>query len=532
MRAHVIEQLRHRARRRGQVTSTERSVPDDRQSWMQAGAAPTWLRLAVVALASLVLGSWLLVALARIDDSFGTIGPWTGLAFYAANGVFYPPLFDGEHFAGTRYLPLQFLLYAGGSKVTGEYFVSGKIVVALLTAGLLATLYVTLRRVGCSRAIAMGATAATLATAPVLQAGTAIQGDSLALLAQLVAIGAVARRPSHASTVLAGGLCAVALLSKLTAVWAPVAIAIWLTARFRPRAPLFVLSYAGSLLAGLTAIYVLSDGRLLENRSLVSTGTWPGIHDVGVGLPRLFATMMMETAGAVWLLAPIALVGFIVAVRERSLTVYHISAPIALVITLAILNDPGTAWNHLVDVSVLLTIVAAEIEPRASRAGFAAPFVSVLLATLVVGLATGYLAFMSPQLGGSVKGLPFGSADPQFPTPPLADYVSRDDTILSEDASIAVARDQIPVVLDAYMLLRILQDRPEWRRALIRRIDAREFDKVVLLNQLDPTGPWYSRVHFGREVATAIARNYRLETRVGEYYWIHVPRRQPAQPAS
>ena len=51
-----------------------------------------------------------LVVLARVDDSFGTIGPWTGLAFYAAKDVPCRPLVVGEHFGGTRYRLLQFPL--------------------------------------------------------------------------------------------------------------------------------------------------------------------------------------------------------------------------------------------------------------------------------------------------------------------------------------------------------------------------------------------------------------------------------------
>lgn len=391
----------------------------------------------------------------------------------------------------------------------------------------------TLRRLGCSRAIALGVTGATLTTSPVLRASLLVGGDSLALLLQLVAVAAVARRPSHASTVLAGGLCAAAFLAKLTAVWAPVAIVIWLAARFRRKLPLFVASYAGALLAGLSAVYVMSDGRLLENRSLVSTSAWPSIHAVGAEIPRKLATMMMQDAGAVWLLAPLALLGLIVAVRERSMTVYHISTPVAMVVTLAILSDPGAGPNHLVDVIVLLAIVAGGFEARASRSDPPAPLVSsVLLAALAIGIAVGYLVHMGPHLGGSMKGLPFGSADPQFPVPPLAEYVSRGDTVLAEDASISVARDQAPVVLDPYMLLRILERRPEWRRALVRRIDAHEFDKVVLLDRLDPKGPVYSQFNFGQKVASAIDRNYRLGVRAGEYYWIYVPRRWPQRAAS
>jgi hypothetical protein len=106
-------------------------------------------------LTCLVLASWLLIVVARIDDSFGTVGPWTGLSLYASNGVYYPRLFDGQHFGGTRYMPLQFLLYAAASKVTGEQFVSAKIVVALIAACVLVVVYATLRRLGCSRLVAL-----------------------------------------------------------------------------------------------------------------------------------------------------------------------------------------------------------------------------------------------------------------------------------------------------------------------------------------------------------------------------------------
>ena len=67
------------------------------------------------------------------------------------------------------------------------------------------------------------------------------------------------------------------------------------------------------------------------------------------------------------------------------------------------------------------------------------------------------------------------------------------------------------------MLLRILRDHPDWEQALVQRIDAREFDKVVLLRELDPSSSWYTRVHFGRAVASAIDRNYRLAAKASGY---------------
>jgi hypothetical protein len=46
----------------------------------------------------------------------------------------------------------------------------------------------------------------------------------------------------------------------------------------------------------------------------------------------------------------------------------------------------------------------------------------------------------------------------------------------------------------------------------------------VLLNRLDPEGQAYSEFNFGRAIASAIARNYRLEARAGEFHWVYVRR--------
>ena len=483
-----------------------------------------WLRLAVVILACLVLGSWILVTVARIDDSFGTDGPWTGLSLYAAGGTYYPPLFDGQHFGGTRYMPLQFVLYAAVSKVTGEYFVSAKMVIALIAAGTLIVVYATLRRLRCTPLVALGVTSATLVTAPVLLASTAVRTDSLALLLQLAAVAAVARNLSQRSAGIAGVLSALAFLAKLSAVWAPVAILVCLAARRRATVPVFLASYAATIAVGVIAVVVASDGRLLDNLSLVSTGGRPGVHALAIDLPRKFATLMMDYAGGVWLLTPLAVLAFLFALEQKKFTVHQVSALAAVLVTAAVLTDEGAHWNHLLDVTVLLAIVAAELDASlSSRETSLRPVHLVLLAALSIGMGTGYLIHIGPHLGGSLRGIQFGVADQRFPSPPLASYIRREEAILSEDASISVARGQRPVVLDPFMLLRILDDRPEWEEALVRRIDAHEFDKVVLLRPLVPTGHWYTKVHLGRPVALAIERNYRLDAQA-DGYSIYVPR--------
>jgi hypothetical protein len=476
----------------------------------------------------LVLGTSGIVALGHIGDSSSTIGPWTGLAFDAAHGTLYPPLFDGANFGGTRYTPLQFLLYAGAAKVTGEFFVSAKIIVTLIAAGLLAFIYVAVRSIGCRRSEALVVTGVAMASDAVLIACTSVAGDSLAVLLQLGAVTTVVRRHSRRATVLAGVLCALAFLAKLSAVWAPISIGLWYAIRSRPRFALFAASYVAAAGLGILAVAVASDGRVFDILSLVSTGRTQGAHGFAIDLPRKLLRLVIEHAQAAWLVAPLALLALLAGVARRRLSLYQLAALAAVVVTLVVLTDEGAYWNHLVDLAVLVPIVAAEFVVRAPSLGIDRRFASsALFAAAAFGLATGYAFHLSPRIGGSLRGLASGAAEPEFASPPLKGLVSEHDVILSEDASIPVSRGQRPVVLDPYMLLRILKAHPLWERALIRRIDARDFTKVVLLYKLDPTSTWYTRVDFGRAVATAIERNYRLKTQTSSY-WIYVPRKGSA----
>lgn len=496
--------------------------------------AERWLGLAAIFFAVLVLGSWLLIAFARVDDTFGTVGPWSGLASYAAHGTLYPPLFDGENFGGTRYMPLQFLLYAGMSNITGEFFVSAKIVAAIVAAALLALVYLGLRSIGCRRPEALAVTGVVLAAGPVLEASLANAGDSVAVVMQLAAVITITRRYDSRAVTLAGGLCGLAFLAKLSAIWAPVAIAIWLFKAVRRMLPTFLASYAATAGFGLLAIYLASDGRVFDNLSLVSTGGFRSFHDLTIGIPRVFVTLLNEHAQSTWLLIPLAAVGLVIAAAQRRVSLYQSATVVAVLVTFVVLTDEGAAWNHLIDVSVLLPIAAAEVVVRTSAVEVARRIASSLLLTAaVVGMAAGYLFQLRPQLSGSIHGLRPGVADPRFPRSPLKGIVGARDTFLSQDASIAVARGQRPVVLDSYMVLRILKQHPRWQRTLVRRIDAREFDKVVLLFKLDPSAAGFTRLDFGRAVASAIDRNYRLEatTSGGNRYWIYVPRLRRARPA-
>ena len=111
-----------------------------------------------------------------------------------------------------------------------------------------------------------------------------------------------------------------------------------------------------------------------------------------------------------------------------------------------------------------------------------------------------------------------------YPTEPLGPLLPTGSRLLSEDATVAVTSGRLPVVLDPFMLVRIVQRHPEWGADLVRRLDAREFDRIALLadhvradGSIEVSHPRWKREHFGREIVAAIARNYRFLAFVDSY---------------
>jgi hypothetical protein len=276
------------------------------------------LEILLVSLSALVLLSWLVIAAGHVDDRYLVVGPWTALSQAVDHGVLYPPLYDGYAYGGTRYMPLQFLAYAVSAQITGDFFVSAKLVVYLIAVGFLGVTYIALRRLGCRRAVAFGLVAVALTTAPVLLAATAILGDSLATLAQLVAVVAVAVAAGRKSSAAAGGLCAAAFLSKLTALWAPVAIVVWLSTTDRRRLLPFLAAFVALSASGAIVLDVASTGQMHENIAALASTDRLSLHELFVDAPRQFTTLMARKAAAAWLLVPFALIGVRVARFEAA----------------------------------------------------------------------------------------------------------------------------------------------------------------------------------------------------------------------
>jgi hypothetical protein len=474
-------------------------------------------------LVALVGGSWLLAVVAHVDDGHAVdhvAGTWIALARYANEGTLYPPLFDGKHFGGTRFGPIPIVIQAIAARITGEYLVSAKILSAALALGLAAMTFGLLRR-KCPLPVALGLSSTLLVTGTGLVAATSIRNDVLPVLLQLGAVGLVGSRRSRTSVVVAGLLCGVAVLCKLSAVWAPVAIVVWLAQRERRRLPQYAAAFIGAVVVGFVVFQFVSHGRLTDNLvelSATSSDRFGSFDDV---LERI-RLIVREGLGALVLLPLLAMVGTLAAARRRNVGIYHLAFVAALLVTFAVLLDPGAYVNHLLDMQVLSLLVIGDLWRQVTPVPPSRP--SWASFTIVVGLvaATSVTYVQNVSAGSDLRVLIEGT-DAADRVPRLEETIGNSDRVLSEDPFIPVSRDLHPVILDPFMLISLFDRHPEWERDLIGRITRAEFDKIVLLYVPEEAPEWYRRVHLGSEVVHAIERRYRPAEQVDDY-WVYVPR--------
>src|SRR5687768_12525100 len=245
----------------GETPGTGRGSQDTgREDLPGRPLTPRWLSLALIVTASLVLVAWAYLAMAHVDDRYRldhVSGARMALAQYFDQGTLYPELYDGEYYGGTRFMPLPIVLHGVVARLTGEYLVSGKVLSYAATIGLIATMVVLLRRLRSPVPLILILPALVLTTDTGLSGSMNMRADVLPLLLQLLAVGIMGNSARRAATIGAAMLASVALISKLSAVWAPIAIVVWLAMRDRKRLALFSGTYlflSGALLLLFAAI--------------------------------------------------------------------------------------------------------------------------------------------------------------------------------------------------------------------------------------------------------------------------------------
>ena len=415
-------------------------------------------------------------------------------------------------------MPLPFLLHAAAAAATGEYLISGKALALGLTVALWLLVVEAARRLGSPWPLTLALAGVVLASGSGFLAGTTIRGDLLPVVLQLSALAVAARFPTASGAVLAGLLCTLALLAKITAGWAAVALLLHWLIHDRRAAACFVVTGLVSLAAGLALLHVVSNGRMLDNFTTLSAAGLDGARAVARGPFRL-VLFMGKGGSATHCLFPLALFGCWLAWRERRWTPIHTSLVVCLAALTVVYADLGAVSNHLLDLVVLSALVVGGAWPQ-GEAEAARALRPVL--GLAVGwcLATCWAYGMADELRVAAARLA-GNGDARFPAKPLAGLVNDDEPVLTDDPWVAVAR---PTTGRPRRLLAGPDGTGRPRGG--RRSGAAYLRPRV--RQGDPQQPAgrepgeLDAVYLGRPVIDAIRRNYTLATRA-EGYLVYLP---------
>ena len=475
------------------------------------------------ALGVMALTSYLIVALLHLRSTYQighVAGSWMAQAAYWAAGTPYPPIGTSEIFGGTRYMPGFIASHAALVCATGEALVAGK----LLTLGsfvlLLTVVIAALRRSSCPTGIAIALAAAMAMTGTGLRAGMTIRADALgAALATATIAVAVRQRSSGAVT--AGVLAGLAFLCKQNSFWAPGAVIVWLLASDRRRTLPFVMWFGGTVAVGLAAAQMLSGGRFLDQ---IGTLTFAGFGTISLpqATLRTFG-VAREFLPALWVLLPLSVLALALAGLERRLNPYHVAWVGVLGVTIATLQDFGMGDNQLLDLVALSVIVTGRLWVTAINGG------QLLRATIAVIIGwvgtTGFLLDLRPLLRDSIA-IAIGRAE--LPTFAASVAALPSGPVLSEHPAVPLARGELPIVIDAWMVGRIAERNPHAVRPLIDRIRKQDFTSVLLLYRLDVHNPeaegWYQGQHFGKAVIDEIQKAYRFRETTRDGLHLHVPR--------
>ena len=496
----------------GAGDSTSGAIVAVRRAWRDVGQ---FFESALVVFAFVAAASFAFVAIAHLSDrAFITYqaGSRMGLALYAREGILYPPLFHEGFYGGTRMMPVPILLHAGLSFVTGEFLGSGKLLTVLSYLALLAVTFQAMRSLGCSAARSAVLLGAVTVSAVGIWTSVTISYDPLSVALQLIALALIARGRGRAAIVMAGLLCALALFSKLSAIWGIGAIGVWLWSRNRRALGSFLGVYLAASGLGFLLIQLASGGRFWQNVVAFSSS---GAGGDGIGRIPSQLARMAPIAPVFYVLLPLAVIELVLARRGKDITIYHVAVPFAAATLLIALTRSGAVFNHLLDLMILSAVLTARLWMRWTRE--LPSRVALVPIALMLAIVASYPALVAATEEASPELL---RGDSRF----LDRLVGPDDRILSEDASIPIARGQVPVVLDPFTLPTIGARDPEALTALVERLEHHGFDRVILLYPLNdaPEG-WYT-MQFGTRVADAIARNYTLVEGRNTSYYVYAPR--------
>jgi hypothetical protein len=481
---------------------------------------------ALVGWAAVIVAMVTVLAVVHADDRYGVgaaSGVWMGLAAAAHDGVWYPPVYAQGFFGGTRYMPLPIVLQLGGRLVSGEYLVSAKLLIYLVNGALYTLVYRAARRQGSPAPIALAMVATILTSSAATTTVLGLRWDALATLCQLGAIELMSRSTTTRPTVAAGVLCGLAITTKVTSLWAPAAIAVWLA-----RKPRSLATFAGSLVATsgviVAAVDALSHGRMLRQ---LHDFTFAGSTHATLadGLHR-FYQLGLRNQRELPLLLALAIVALGVAVVRRRAGLLELGLVFAVPIVIVVMRDTGAYENHLLDLEILAGLAVAGLW-RSTNVVRRPIVQDAVVGVLVLASIAAAHYTLIPDARAAASHELRGRGDARYTLHPVPALVAQGSCALFEDASIPILAGQRPLVLDAFIAHRLQTTDPVALSHLLRGVDTSGFRTIALNFPLTNLG-WFETLDFGSAFAHAVDTHYRLTQSIPKAgLFVYTPRRAP-----
>lgn len=513
------------------------------------------LRLLTIALTLAALACLLVTAIDHRSDRYRidhVSGVWLVLADAAKDGTLYPPLRDAEgRLGGTRYMPAGILAMAGLTKVTGDLLLAGKALSILGSLALAGSILWLLRHARAPLWLSLGLVACLFATEPGQIALLTARQEAWPAALQLFAVLVIAKSRSSGAAILAASLSVLALLTKLSAVWAPVSIGLWLlfgnAGRDRKAWLIYCLSYwllAAAILGGL---HWWTHGRMLESiLGLGGAGLSTGqgrAEQLFDAIARL-ARALASDAPVIWALAGLSIATLALGVtKPRNLGALALAQPISGVLLVVLFADVGVASNHLLDFGAISAVLAGVLatrwistpettaEPTPTTRFAEAILAGVVALSLALAIPASLLRPAITAAKGIVKGAK-GGGDEWSARVPLAGRFHSQSKVLFEDPSLWLAIGQRPEFSDPFMLPRLFAKHPDWAQPLVDRVTRREYEAIVLIRPIHQEFDHYERIHLGPAIGRAILEHYELKA-VEAGRWVYQPRtaKVPSEPS-
>lgn len=443
------------------------------------------------------------------DLDHNSPGTWLCMAADARDGVLYRPIVSDLGYGGTRYAPLFPVVIAGFMHLGINAVTSGFLAGIFATVLTLGGLFVLMRRLGTSAALAAAMAVFVLAATCTRTIVLGIKGDllpaGLALWGLAAVVWSSEKRESNLG-VIAGGICFVlALAAKITSVFGIAAATIWLLFRRKFRqATILALAWVVGVVVFALITQWASDGRAGTIFRLCAGG--------GGSFARLLRGPHLLLSDAVGqdktLIAIWAIAMFVIVATRQWTSLPAILLLVATAGTILIYGSPGTHINHMVDMNAaaILVIATLGMQSRTLRS-------PVLVVTLLL------MGMAALSCWRQVRGIRQDDERGQM-TAAMADTTQSisHGPILSEDPLLPMIVGERPYMLDPFMFRAIRANNPQIADRFWQDLAARHFKAVIL--HKPPSDPSFSADDndFGPGFIDCLERGYVLTSVRGSFY--------------